>query len=55
MAVSRYRLAPSPAQEAGLTEPCGHARFVWNLPVEQHAHWAPGRRPAPGLPSSAAG
>ncbi len=27
---------------------CGHARFVWNLAVEQHAHWRPGRRAAPG-------
>lgn len=26
---------------------CAHARFVWNLAVEQHAHWQPGRRPAP--------
>ena len=27
---------------------CGHARFVWNLAVEQHAHWRPGRAGAPG-------
>jgi putative transposase len=27
---------------------CGHARFVWNLAVEQHAHWQPGRSSAPG-------
>jgi len=26
---------------------CGHARFVWNLAVEQHAHWQRGRRSAP--------
>ena len=25
-----------------------HARFVWNLAVEQHAHWRPGRKGAPG-------
>ncbi|MFG1941871.1 helix-turn-helix domain-containing protein [Nonomuraea sp. NPDC048826] len=36
--VSRYRLLPSPAQEAALLEHCGHARYVWNLAVEQHAH-----------------
>ena len=33
--VSRFRLYPTPAQEAGLLEHCGHARFVWNLAAEQ--------------------
>ncbi|GAA1274504.1 RNA-guided endonuclease TnpB family protein [Sphaerisporangium rubeum] len=47
--MSRYRLQPSPAQEAALLEHCGHARFVWNLAVEQHAHWKPGRKSAPGF------
>ncbi len=28
---------------------CAHARYVWNLAVEQHAHWRPGRRSAPRL------
>lgn len=28
---------------------CAHARYVWNLAVEQHSHWKPGRRPAPGF------
>ncbi|GAA1890467.1 RNA-guided endonuclease TnpB family protein [Actinomadura bangladeshensis] len=46
--VSRYRLCPTPAQEAGLLEHCGHARFVWNLAVEQQAWWTPRRGPAPG-------
>jgi len=27
---------------------CGHARYVWNLAVEQHQHWHPGRMSAPG-------
>ena len=27
---------------------CAHARFVWNLAVEQHPHWRPGRAGAPG-------
>ena len=49
MAVSRFRLQPSPAQEAVLAEHCGHARFVWNLAVEQHAHWRLGLRSAPGF------
>ena len=46
--MSRYRLLPSPAQEAVLRDHCGHARFVWNLAVEQHRHWQPGRASAPG-------
>ncbi len=44
----RYRLLPTPAQEAVLRDHCGHARYVWNLAVEQHAHWRPGRSNAPG-------
>ncbi|WP_346045406.1 transposase [Actinomadura chokoriensis] len=46
--MSRYRLRPTPAQEALLLEHCGHARFVWNLAVEQQGWWRPGRGPAPG-------
>ncbi len=46
--MSRYRLVPAPAQEAVLRDHCGHARYVWNLAVEQHAHWRPGRASAPG-------
>ncbi|MEU8278049.1 RNA-guided endonuclease InsQ/TnpB family protein [Microbispora bryophytorum] len=46
--MSRYRLQPTAAQEAALLEHCAHARFVWNLAVEQHAHWKPGRKSAPG-------
>ena len=46
--MSRYRLLPTPAQEAVLRDHCGHARYVWNLAVEQHAHWHPGRASAPG-------
>ena len=46
--MSRYRLHPTPAQEAVLRDHCGHARYVWNLAVEQHSHWHPGRKGAPG-------
>src|SRR6266571_4850104 len=46
--MSRYRLLPTPAQEAVLRDHCAHARFVWNLAVEQHSHWHPGRVSAPG-------
>src|SRR5580693_7518570 len=48
--MSRYRLLPAPAQEAVLRDHCGHARYVWNLAVEQHSHWHPGRTSAPGYP-----
>jgi putative transposase len=46
--MSRYRLLPTPVQEAVLRAHCAHARFVWNLAVEQHSHWHPGRSSAPG-------
>jgi transposase len=46
--MSRYRLLPTPDQEAVLLDHCGHARYVWNLAVEQHGHWHPGRKGAPG-------
>jgi putative transposase len=47
--MSRYRLYPTPAQEAALLGHCAHARFVWNLAVEQRSWWKPGGQPAPGL------
>ena len=46
--MSRYRLLPAPAQEAVLRDHCCHARYVWNLAVEQRGHWRPGRAGAPG-------
>ncbi len=45
--MSRYRLYPTPAQEEVLLGHCAHARYVWNLAVEQRSWWQPGR-PAPG-------
>ncbi|GAA0556010.1 RNA-guided endonuclease InsQ/TnpB family protein [Actinomadura livida] len=51
--MSRYRLYPTPAQEAGLLVHCAHARFVWNLAVEQHGWWTPRRGPAPGYVAQA--
>jgi putative transposase len=45
--MSRFRLLPRPAQQVVLLEHCRHARFVWNLAVEQQQFWQPGRR-APG-------
>jgi putative transposase len=46
--MSRYRLYPTPAQEDVLFGHCTHARYVWNLAVEQRSWWQPGR-PAPGF------
>jgi putative transposase len=47
--MSRYRLYPTTAQERALLEYCTHARFVWNLAVEQRLWWQPGGHPAPGF------
>jgi putative transposase len=47
--MSRYRLVPTAAQELVLLEHCAHARFIWNLAVEQQSWWRPGRGKAPGF------
>jgi len=46
--MSQYRLLPTPAQEVTLRSHCAHARYVWNLAVEQYSHWHSGRTSAPG-------
>src|SRR5918994_3792002 len=46
--MSRYRLHPKPAREEALLGHCAHARYLWNLAVEQRSWWQPGR-PAPGF------
>ena len=51
--MSRYRLMPTPVQEGILARHCAHARFVWNLAVEQQSWWRPGRGPAPGYRAQA--
>ncbi|WP_101834277.1 RNA-guided endonuclease InsQ/TnpB family protein, partial [Frankia canadensis] len=45
--MSRYRLSPTSEQAVGLDEHCGHARFVWNLAVEQQSWWSGYRGKAP--------
>src|SRR6516162_4587332 len=45
--VSRYRFMPTLEQESTLSQHCAHARYVWNLAVEQHSWWRPGRYGAP--------
>jgi putative transposase len=44
----RYRLTLTAAQKAVLEDHCAHARYVWNLAVEQNSWWRPGRNGAPG-------
>ncbi|GAA2429402.1 RNA-guided endonuclease TnpB family protein [Actinomadura vinacea] len=44
----RYRLAPTPEQEQALLSHCAHARYVWNLAVEQYLFWSRYRGGAPG-------
>ena len=50
----RFRLYPSAAQKVLLAEQCGHARFVWNLGLEQHLMWRRWKGPTPGLGAQAA-
>lgn len=49
----RNRLCPAPGQEQILSQHCAHARYVWNLAVEQESWWWPGRNTAPGFASQA--
>ena len=44
----RNRLYPAADQEPGCLRHCAHARFVWDLAVEQQSWWWPGRGSAPG-------
>ncbi|MEV6268652.1 transposase [Kribbella sp. NPDC051936] len=50
----RYRLAPTPAQASRLLEHCRHARYMWNLGLEQRLMWRPGRPPSPGYGAQSA-
>ena len=47
--MSRYRLYPTREQEVLLLEQSGHARYVWNLGLEQRSMWARWKGPTPGL------
>lgn len=47
--MSRCRLYPTWRQEQQLLTYCAHARYVWNLAVEQHSWWTPRRGPAPSF------
>src|SRR4051794_10838965 len=52
--VSRFRLYPTPHQGVLLAEQCGHARYVWNLGLEQRLMWRRERGPTPGFNAQAA-
>ncbi|MDX2971907.1 RNA-guided endonuclease InsQ/TnpB family protein [Kribbella solani] len=52
--MSRFRLAPTRDQVPGLLESCRHARYVWNVGLEQRLMWRPGRPAAPGFVAQAA-
>lgn len=45
--MTRYRMYPSETQQESLLSHCAHARFVWNLAVEQQSYWHRYRGPAP--------
>ncbi|MEU6197962.1 transposase [Streptomyces sp. NPDC047061] len=47
--MSRFRMYPTSAQAEQMLLHCAHARYVWNLAVEQHAYWRPGRGSGPGF------
>jgi putative transposase len=48
--VSRFRLYPTPAQEAALLGHCAQARFVWNLALEQANYYGiAGRKSSPSF------
>ncbi|WP_050372867.1 RNA-guided endonuclease InsQ/TnpB family protein [Streptomyces acidiscabies] len=47
--MSRFRMYPTLAQAGQMLSHCAHARYVWNLAVEQHSHWRKGRKAAPSF------
>ncbi|MEV0290027.1 transposase [Kribbella sp. NPDC050820] len=47
--MSRFRMYPTPAQQAALLEQCRHARYMWNLALEQWSMWTRDKGPVPGF------
>ncbi|TCO22024.1 transposase [Kribbella steppae] len=47
--MSRFRMYPTPAQQAALLEQCGHARYVWNLTLEQWSMWTNDKEATPNF------
>ena len=52
--MAKFRLYPTPQQQVLLREQCAHARFVWNLALEQRLMWRRGRGPTPGYNAQSA-
>src|SRR5215813_13678029 len=52
--MSQYRLKPTQEQETTLRQHCAHARYVWNLAIEQQSWWRAGRGATPGYYAQAA-
>jgi transposase len=50
----RFCLYPSAAQEVLLLQQCAHARYVWNLGLEQRLMWRRWKGPTPGYNAQAA-
>ena len=46
--MSRFRMYPTPAQQVGLLQQCRHARYVWNLALEQWSMWTRDKGATPG-------
>jgi transposase len=44
---------PTPAQEVTMLEQCGHARYVWNLALEQWSMWTRDKGATPGYAEQA--
>jgi transposase len=40
---------PTPAQQTALLQQCGHARYVWNLALEQWSMWTRDKGATPGF------
>ena len=49
--MSRFRLYPTSAQEVLLLQQRAHARYLWNLGLEQRLMWRRWQGPTPGWPS----
>ena len=45
--MSRFRMYPTPAQQVALLEQCRHARYMWNLALEQWSMWTRDKGPTP--------
>ena len=44
----RYRMTPTPDEAAKMADWCAHARYVWNLALEQRNFWRRGMPPLSG-------